>query len=58
MAVEAVVLFNYFQTRLSRTTVEVRLVTDEFLELLRERPQLAAGAGAPVPTAEQKPASA
>ena len=58
VAVEAVVLYNYFQTRLGRTNVELRLVTDEFLELLKERPSLAAAAGAPVPTAEQKPASA
>jgi biopolymer transport protein ExbB len=58
VAVEAVVLFNYFQTRLGRTLVELKLVADEFLELLKERPNLVAAAGAPVPTAEQKPASA
>ncbi|MBS2031647.1 MAG: MotA/TolQ/ExbB proton channel family protein [Deltaproteobacteria bacterium] len=58
VAVEAVVLYNFFQTRLSRTGVELKLAADEFLELLKERPNLAAAAGAPLPTAEQKPASA
>ena len=58
VAVEAVVLYNFFQTRLSRTQVELKLAADEFLELLKERPNLAAAAGAPVPTAEQKPANA
>jgi biopolymer transport protein ExbB len=58
VAVEAVVLYNFFQTRLARTQVELKLAADEFLELLKERPNLVAAAGAPVPTAEQKPASA
>lgn len=38
VAVEAVVLYNYFQTRLGRLSIELRLLSDEFLELLRERP--------------------
>ena len=38
VAVEAVVLYNYFQTRLARVSIELRLLSDEFLELLRERP--------------------
>jgi biopolymer transport protein ExbB len=38
VAVEAVVLFNYFQSRIARLTVEMRLHIEEFLELLRERP--------------------
>jgi biopolymer transport protein ExbB/TolQ len=37
VAVEAVVLFNYFQSRLSRVAVEMRLLADEFVELLREK---------------------
>jgi biopolymer transport protein ExbB len=55
VAVEAVILYNYFQTRAGRTGLELKLVADEFLELLRERP--------PVPTApaavpvDQKPAA-
>jgi biopolymer transport protein ExbB/TolQ len=38
VAVEAVVLYNYFQARLARTSVELKLLADEFVELLRERP--------------------
>jgi len=38
VAVEAVVLFNYFQSRISRLTVELRLQIEEFMEMLRERP--------------------
>lgn len=38
VAVEAVVLYNYFQARIGRLVVEVRLLAEEFLELLRERP--------------------
>jgi biopolymer transport protein ExbB len=37
VAVESVILFNYFQTRVGRLSVELRLMADEFLELLRER---------------------
>jgi biopolymer transport protein ExbB len=36
VAVEAVVLFNYFQSRLSRLNVELKLIAEEFVELLRE----------------------
>ena len=38
VAVEAVILFNYFQSRISRLNVEMRLQIEEFMELLRERP--------------------
>jgi biopolymer transport protein ExbB/TolQ len=38
VAVEAVILYNYFQSRIGRLTVELRLQIEEFLELLRERP--------------------
>src|SRR5262249_19920919 len=37
-AVEAVILYNYFQTRLARIAIEMRLLAEEFIELLRERP--------------------
>jgi biopolymer transport protein ExbB/TolQ len=36
VAVQAVVLYNYFQARLARVSVELRLLSDEFVELLRE----------------------
>ena len=38
VAVLAVVLYNYFQARISRITIEVRLLAEEFVETLRERP--------------------
>lgn len=37
VALEAVVLYNYFQARLARVNVELRLLAEEFVELLRER---------------------
>lgn len=36
VAVEAVVLYNFFQARLTRLGVEMRLLGEEFVELLRE----------------------
>lgn len=36
VAVQAVVLYNYFQARLGRLAVEVRLLIEEFVEQLRE----------------------
>lgn len=36
VAVEAVVLFNIFQARLSRLNLEFKLIAEEFVELLRE----------------------
>lgn len=41
VAVLAVVLYNYFQSRLGRISVEIRLLSEEFIETLRERPTLA-----------------
>jgi biopolymer transport protein ExbB/TolQ len=38
VAVQAMVFYNYFQARLSRVFVELRLMGDEFAELLKERP--------------------
>jgi biopolymer transport protein ExbB len=45
VAVQAMVFYNYFQARLSRVLVELRLLGDEFVELLKERP------APPAPTA-------
>jgi biopolymer transport protein ExbB len=39
VAVEAVILFNYFSQRASRVATEMKLLTDEFLELLLDAPQ-------------------
>ncbi len=63
VAVEAVVLYNYFQSRLGRVAIELKLLSDEFVELLRERgsssltltpgaPDTAAGAAPSVPAVE------
>ncbi len=38
VAVEAVILFNYFSQRAGRIAIEMKLLTDEFLELLLEAP--------------------
>ena len=37
VAVEAVIFYNYFQSRLARLNVEIKLIAEEFVELLRER---------------------
>ncbi|MDQ3264681.1 MAG: MotA/TolQ/ExbB proton channel family protein [Myxococcota bacterium] len=50
VAVEAVILYNYFQARISRIQVEVRLMAEEFVELLRSP--------APATPLELPPASA
>jgi biopolymer transport protein ExbB/TolQ len=39
VAVESVVLFNFFSQRASRIATEMKLLTDEFLELLLDAPQ-------------------
>ncbi|XXF80610.1 MotA/TolQ/ExbB proton channel family protein [Myxococcaceae bacterium GXIMD 01537] len=38
VAVQAMIFYNYFQARLSRVSVELRLLGDEFVEALKERP--------------------
>lgn len=38
VAVQAMIFYNYFQARLSRVSVELRLLGEEFVELLKERP--------------------
>jgi biopolymer transport protein ExbB len=57
VAVEAVVLYNYFQARLARLAVELRLIAEEFIELLRA-PPLPAQAAAPPPSPASAPAAA
>ena len=36
VAVEAVIIYNYFNQRLQRIAIEFKMLTDEFLELLEE----------------------
>ncbi len=50
VAVEAVILFNYFSQRGGRIAAEMKLQTDEFLELLLEREDIK-----PEPRVEVKP---
>jgi biopolymer transport protein ExbB/TolQ len=50
VAVEAVVLYNYFQARLGRVAAEIKLISDEFVELLHEKPS---PGPTPEPPAEQ-----
>jgi biopolymer transport protein ExbB/TolQ len=40
VAVEAVLVFNYLNQRLSKVALEMRLLTDEFLEILEEYEEL------------------
>jgi biopolymer transport protein ExbB len=57
VAVSAVVLFNYFSQRASRIATEMKLLTDEYLELLLESPsdsQPSRGAKKTEPTDEKK----
>ena len=37
VAVEAVIFFNFFQSRLAKLSVELKLIAEEFVELLREQ---------------------
>ncbi|MBX7099141.1 MAG: MotA/TolQ/ExbB proton channel family protein [Myxococcaceae bacterium] len=50
VAVEAVILYNYFQSRLAKLSVELKLIAEEFVELLRE--------AGPVPPASGSPTAA
>lgn len=52
VAVEAVVFFNFFQARMGRLAIELRLLAEEFVELLAER------AKAPLPEPAAAPSSA
>ncbi|MFN7134684.1 MAG: MotA/TolQ/ExbB proton channel family protein, partial [Myxococcales bacterium] len=49
VAVEAVVFYNFFQARLGRIAAELKLITDEFVELLKERPPMPQPVPAPEP---------
>ncbi|MBZ4417723.1 MotA/TolQ/ExbB proton channel family protein [Myxococcus sp. RHSTA-1-4] len=55
VAVQAMVFYNYFQARLSRVLVELRLLGDEFVELLKERASAAPAPAEPSPTRESPP---
>ncbi|MCY1030850.1 MotA/TolQ/ExbB proton channel family protein [Corallococcus sp. BB11-1] len=66
VAVQAMVFYNYFQARLARVLVELRLLGDEFSELLKERatgavlpepPPSRETAPPPAPRADPQPAS-
>lgn len=37
VAVEAVIFYNFFQSRLAKLSVELKLIAEEFVELLREQ---------------------
>lgn len=50
VAVIALVFFNYFQSRLSRMNIEIRLLLEEFLEGLSEAESAPAPATTPAPT--------
>lgn len=54
VAVEAVVLYNYFQARIAKLAVEIRLIAEELVELLGERPRTAL----PPPSTAREVASA
>ncbi|HZS36681.1 MAG TPA: MotA/TolQ/ExbB proton channel family protein, partial [Polyangia bacterium] len=60
-AIEAVVIYNYFMSRLQRTSLELKLMAEEFVELLREQPAAPAKSAekgdAPKPIVETKPAA-
>ena len=60
VAVEAVVLFNIFQARIARLSAELRLIAEEFVELLREaaptgKLQVPAGTDSQPPTTPSNP---
>lgn len=54
IAVLAVALYNYFQSRANRATIEVRLVVDEFLEQLQAAKDNGMQTGVRASTAESK----
>jgi biopolymer transport protein ExbB len=57
VAVQAMVFYNYFQARLARVVVELRLLGDEFVELLKERPAPPAPTASPTEPAARGDAS-
>jgi biopolymer transport protein ExbB len=57
VAVEAVIFFNYFNQRAGRIGSEMKLLTDEFLELLLEGPADAAPTAGTRPVKDRKDTS-
>src|SRR3954453_6062190 len=56
VAIEAVVIYNYFMSRLQRTNLELKLMAEEFVELLRaQKPEPQTK---PADAAQPKPAEA
>jgi biopolymer transport protein ExbB len=53
VAVEAVVIYNYFMARLARTSLELKLMAEEFVELLKEQKPEAKDAAKPADTAAE-----
>src|SRR5262249_52044975 len=66
VAIEAMVIYNYFMARLSRVSLELKLMAEEFVELLREqkpdpnaKPVAEAGGGlSAVPPVKASPSEA
>jgi len=54
VAVEAVILYNFFSQRANRIATEMKLLTDEFLELLLEQPGDSQPSRAKRPTGSEK----
>jgi biopolymer transport protein ExbB/TolQ len=52
VAVQAVVFYNYFQARLGRVSIELKLLSDEIVELLREGPVVEHISSPPAPATE------
>jgi biopolymer transport protein ExbB len=56
VAIEAVVVYNYFMARLARTSLELKLMAEEFVELLREQ-RAADNKSGPQPAQSDGPAA-
>lgn len=54
VAVEAVILYNFFNQRAARIATEMKLLTDEFLELLSDVPPESEAVGSGEPAAKSK----
>jgi biopolymer transport protein ExbB len=58
VAIEAVVIFNYFKARLGRVALELKLMAEEFVELLHEQKPEPHARVSDGPEADNKPAEA
>ena len=58
VAIEAVIVYNYFMARLSRIATELKLLTEEFVELLGEAPRAPEIVGGAEPGAASQLAAA